>query len=86
MSNKSGEADDKVPLCFVVGPIGKDGSVERKHSDLLLNVDEAKQSITMETRDRALARIRTRLARYIPEGVMLSEELLADRRKEAARE
>jgi ribosomal protein L7/L12 len=24
-------------LCFVVGPIGKDGSSERKHADLLLN-------------------------------------------------
>lgn len=24
-------------LCFVVGPIGKEGSDERKHSDLLLN-------------------------------------------------
>ncbi len=23
--------------CFVVGPIGKDGSTERKHADLLLN-------------------------------------------------
>jgi|SRR5579871_3246401 len=33
----SNSGDDKVPLCFVVGPIGKDGSVERKHSDLLLN-------------------------------------------------
>src|SRR2546423_4774127 len=28
---------DKKPLCFVVGPIGKDGSPERKHSDLLLH-------------------------------------------------
>jgi bifunctional DNA-binding transcriptional regulator/antitoxin component of YhaV-PrlF toxin-antitoxin module len=55
-------------------------------SDLLLRIDEAKQSITIETRDQALARIRTRLARYIPEGTMLSEELLADRREEAARE
>jgi hypothetical protein len=27
----------KPPLCFVVGPIGKDGSPERKHADLLLN-------------------------------------------------
>jgi hypothetical protein len=26
----------KPPLCFVVGPIGKDGSPERKHADLLL--------------------------------------------------
>jgi len=25
-------------LCFVIGPIGKDGSSERKHSDMLLNV------------------------------------------------
>lgn len=27
----------KPALCFVVGPIGKEGSVERKHADLLLN-------------------------------------------------
>jgi len=53
-------------------------------SDLLLTVDEAKRSITVETRDQALARIRVRLARYIPEGTMLSEELLADRREEAS--
>jgi hypothetical protein len=25
------------PLCFVIGPIGKDASPERRHSDLLLN-------------------------------------------------
>lgn len=26
-----------MPLCFVIGPIGKDGTPERKHSDLLLH-------------------------------------------------
>src|SRR5579872_6148971 len=25
------------PLCFVIGPIGQDGSEERKHADFLLN-------------------------------------------------
>jgi hypothetical protein len=25
------------PLCFVIGPIGKDGTAERKHADLLLH-------------------------------------------------
>ncbi len=55
-------------------------------SDLLLNVDEANQSITIETRDRALARIRARLAKYIPESTILSEELIADRRKESVDE
>jgi hypothetical protein len=30
------EAPQK-PLCFVIGPIGKDGSIERKHADLLLH-------------------------------------------------
>jgi hypothetical protein len=30
-------ADSKKPLCFVVGPIGRDGSIERKHSDMLLH-------------------------------------------------
>jgi hypothetical protein len=27
----------KAPLCFVIGPIGKDASPERKHADLLLH-------------------------------------------------
>jgi hypothetical protein len=27
----------KKPLCFVIGPIGRDGSPERKHADLLLH-------------------------------------------------
>jgi hypothetical protein len=27
----------KPPLCFVIGPIGKEGSPERKHADLLLH-------------------------------------------------
>lgn len=27
----------KVPLCFVIGPIGKDGGPERRHADLLLH-------------------------------------------------
>ena len=27
----------KTPLCFVIGPIGRDGSSERKHADLLLH-------------------------------------------------
>src|ERR1043165_1227689 len=35
-SSKSSK-EGKRPLCFVVGPIGKEGSSERKHSDLLLN-------------------------------------------------
>jgi len=33
----NGKGKPTKPLCFVVGPIGKDGSVERKHADLLLN-------------------------------------------------
>jgi hypothetical protein len=33
----NGKGEPTKPLCFVVGPIGKDGSAERKHADLLLN-------------------------------------------------
>src|SRR5580704_4550158 len=36
-NGKSPKVTHKKPLCFVIGPIGKDGSLERKHSDLLLN-------------------------------------------------
>jgi hypothetical protein len=36
-NDKSAKENSKSLLCFVVGPIGKDGSSERKHADLLLN-------------------------------------------------
>ena len=55
-------------------------------SDLLIRVDEENRSLTAETRDQALARARARLAKYIPAGTLLSEELMADRRAESARE
>jgi hypothetical protein len=35
---KPGKGDAKKALCFVIGVIGKDGTAERKHSDLLLNL------------------------------------------------
>jgi hypothetical protein len=28
---------EKKRRCFVIGPIGKEGSIERKHADMLLN-------------------------------------------------
>jgi hypothetical protein len=37
MNQNSRITRDERPLCFVVGPIGKEGSSERKHADLLLN-------------------------------------------------
>lgn len=40
----------------------------------------------METRDQGLRRARALLRKYIPEGVILSDELIDDRRAEAARE
>lgn len=42
--------------------------IREGESDLLLNVDEANKSITLETRDQALARTRARLAKHIPGG------------------
>ena len=40
----------------------------------------------MGTREQALTRIRAELRRYIPEGRVLSEELIQERRAEALRE
>jgi hypothetical protein len=34
---KATKGHGKAPLCFVIGPIGKEGSPERRYSDLLLN-------------------------------------------------
>ena len=43
-------------------------------------------ALVVETRDQGLRRARALLRKYIPEGVNLSDELIADRRAEAARE
>jgi bifunctional DNA-binding transcriptional regulator/antitoxin component of YhaV-PrlF toxin-antitoxin module len=43
-------------------------------------------ALVVETRDQGLRRARALLRKYVPEGVFLSDELIADRRAEAARE
>jgi bifunctional DNA-binding transcriptional regulator/antitoxin component of YhaV-PrlF toxin-antitoxin module len=43
-------------------------------------------SLVVETREQGLRRARALMRKYIPEGVSLSDELIADRRAEAARE
>jgi antitoxin PrlF len=43
-------------------------------------------SLVLETREQGLRRARALVRKYIPEGVNLSDELIADRRKEALRE
>jgi len=43
-------------------------------------------ALIVETREQGLRRARALLRKYIPESVNLSDELIADRRAEAARE
>jgi bifunctional DNA-binding transcriptional regulator/antitoxin component of YhaV-PrlF toxin-antitoxin module len=43
-------------------------------------------SLVVETREQGLRRARALMRKYIPEGVNLSDEIIADRRAEAARE
>jgi bifunctional DNA-binding transcriptional regulator/antitoxin component of YhaV-PrlF toxin-antitoxin module len=43
-------------------------------------------SLVVETREQGLRRAKALLRKYIPEGVNLSDELVAERRAEAARE
>ena len=56
----------------------------KEGTEVILRVDET--GIRIDTREQALARIRKRLRRYIPEGSCLSEELIQERRAEAERE
>ncbi len=53
-------------------------------SQVLLRVDD--EGIQIETRDQVLSRIQQRLCAHIPADRLLSEELIHDRRLEAARE
>jgi hypothetical protein len=54
-------------------------------SELCVAVDEA-GSLVIETREQGLRRARALVRKYIPAGVRLSDELIADRRAEAKRE
>jgi AbrB family looped-hinge helix DNA binding protein len=56
----------------------------KEGTQVILRVDE--DGIQVRTREQALARIRKRLRRYIPEGRLVSEELIQERRAEALRE
>ena len=56
----------------------------KEGTEVILRVDE--DGIQVRTREQALARIRKELRRYIPEGRVLSEELIQERRAEALRE
>ena len=65
-------------------------NIRREHklvegeSEVLLNVDDTGIKIT--TRKQALDRIRAEIRRHLPAGISLADELLADRRREAAEE
>jgi hypothetical protein len=48
-------------------------------------VDET-GSLVVETREQGLRRARALVRKYVPEGVRLSDELIASRRTEAKRE
>jgi len=56
----------------------------KEGTEVILRADET--GIRISTRGQALARIRKELRRYIPEGVLVSEELIQERRAEAERE
>lgn len=53
-------------------------------AEVLLRVSGA--TLQVKTREQALNRIQRELRKYIPEGRVLSEELIAERREEAERE
>jgi len=52
---------------------------------VIVKVDED-GALQVESRLQAVARVQREIRKYIPEGRLLSEELIADRRAEAARE
>ncbi len=43
-------------------------------------------SLLLETREQGLRRAKALVRKYVPEGLSLSKELIADRRTEAARD
>jgi bifunctional DNA-binding transcriptional regulator/antitoxin component of YhaV-PrlF toxin-antitoxin module len=57
----------------------------RASTELCVTVNED-GGLVIETREQGLRRARALVRKYIPEGVSLSKEIIADHRAEAARE
>jgi len=57
----------------------------RPSSELLVAVT-AEGGLVIETREQGLTRPRALVRKYVPEGALLSEELMAERREEGRRE
>lgn len=57
----------------------------RPSTELCVTVNE-EGSLVIETREQGLRRARALVRQYVPEGVRLSEEIIAAHRAEAARE
>jgi AbrB family looped-hinge helix DNA binding protein len=54
-------------------------------SEVIVHVEDS-GALAVESRDRIIDRIQERLQKYRPEGRLASEELLQERREEAAQE
>ena len=63
-----------------------DGGAARSSTTELRVATTEEGALVVETREEGLRRARALLRKYIPEGVNLSDELIAERRAEAARE
>ena len=57
-------------------------SEERNHPAARLEAEASE--LRFSTREAALQRAQERVKRYVPEGVSLADELIAERRNEAA--
>ena len=57
----------------------------RATTELCVTINES-GGLVIETREQGLRRAQALVRRYIPEGVRLSEEIIADHRAEATRE
>jgi len=63
-----------------------DGGAARSSATELRVATTEEGALVVETREEGLRRARRLLRKYIPEGVNLSDELITERRAEAARE
>ena len=71
-------------LCFASVSAGRRSSPVEVTELCVAKTEEG--ALVVETREQGLRRARRLLRKYIPEGVNLSDELIAERRAEAARE
>jgi AbrB family looped-hinge helix DNA binding protein len=75
---------EKSGRILIPAPVRRQLKLTEGKSDVILTVDD--KGVRVSTRMQALERVRAQVRMYVPAGISMADDLIADRRHEASEE